>query len=115
MIMARTAKTNLKIKNSGVLLGSSFDTLDFTTGILGVDEGSGSVGVSATGGSTGFQQPLTGGLTGTNTWTTAPNVLVIDGKVVQKVQSDGTVMWTGTTTTVLTGAPLPIFDIFSSS
>ena len=70
------------------------------------------VGGSSSGGST-FQQPLTGGLTGTNTWTTAPNVLVIDGVPRQKVQTDGTVMWTGSTTTVLTGAPLPTYDIFS--
>lgn len=69
---------------------------------------------SGSGGS-GYQAPLSGGLTGTNTWTTAPNVLVIDGVPRQKTQTDGTVNWTGTTTTVLTGAPLPTFDIFSSA
>lgn len=65
-------------------------------------------------GSSGFQQPLSGALEqDTFTWTTAPNVLVIDGVPRQKVQSDGTVNWTGTVTTVLTGAPWPTFDIFS--
>ncbi len=68
---------------------------------------------NSSGGGSGFQIPLTGGLTGTNTWTTAPNVLVIDGVPRQKTQTDGTIMWTGTTTTVLTAnCPLPTFDIF---
>lgn len=57
------------------------------------------------GSSSGFQLPLTGALTGTNTWTTAPNAIAVDGLVLQKVQQDGTVNWTGTTTTVLTVAP----------
>ncbi len=73
-----------------------------------------SSGGGSSGGS-GYQAPLSGGLTGTNTWTTAPNVLVIDGVPRQKVQTDGTIMWTGSTTTVLTNAPLPTFDIFSSA
>lgn len=67
-------------------------------------------------GGSGYQAPLTGGLTGTNTWTTAPNVLVIDGVPRQKVQTDGTIMWIGTTTTILTvNCPKPTFDIFSPS
>lgn len=69
---------------------------------------------SGSGGS-GYQAPLSGGLTGTNTWTTAPNVLVIDNVPYQKTQTDGTVMWTGTTTTVLTGAQLPTRDIYAAS
>lgn len=71
--------------------------------------------VSATGTATGYQAPLSGGLTGTNTWTTAPNVIVVDGVPRQKTQTDGTVNWSGTTTTVLTGAPLPTFDIFATA
>lgn len=58
-----------------------------------------------------FQAPLTGGLTGTNTWASAPKILFIDGVPRQRIQTDGTEMWTGTTTTVLTNAPLPTFDI----
>ncbi len=65
------------------------------------------------GGSTGFQQP-TGTVNGTNTvfvFTTAPKVISVDqGRVMQKVSSDGTVNWTGTTTVTLTIAPT--FDIF---
>lgn len=51
--MARTARTNVKIKNSGVLLGSSFDTLDFISNISATDAGSGVAAVSATGGAVG--------------------------------------------------------------
>lgn len=62
----------------------------------------------------GYQQPLTGAVNGSNTtytWTTAPNAISVDqGRVMQKVSSDGTVNWTGTTTTVL--AIAPTFDIF---
>lgn len=68
---------------------------------------------SGGGGGSGYQAPLTGGLTGTNTWTTAPNALVIDGVTKQQTQTDGQVNWTGTTTTTLTGAQLPTFDIFA--
>jgi len=64
----------------------------------------------SSGGST-YQAPLTGELTGTNTWTTAPSVIVVDGVPKQKTQTDGTVNWTGTTTTVL--AVLPNFDIYA--
>lgn len=51
--MARTAKTTIKVKNSGVLLGSSFDTFDFLSNVSAVDSGGGVAGVSATGGAVG--------------------------------------------------------------
>ena len=57
----------------------------------------------------GFQLPLTGSVDASNqtfTWTTAPNVLVVDGAPIQKTQQDGTVNWSGTTTTLLTTAPV---------
>lgn len=71
--------------------------------------------ISSTGGSggSGYQAPLTGGLTGTNTWTNAPNVIVVDGVPKQQTQTDGTINWTGTTTTVLTVNPT--FDVFASA
>lgn len=106
-----------KVKVNGVVY-TGVDTLTFTSGVTATPVGDGTeLQLAVTGGSggSGYQAPLTGGLTGTNTWSTAPNVLVIDGVPRQKVQTDGTVMWTGTTTTVLTGAPLPTFDIFSSA
>lgn len=65
------------------------------------------------GGGGPFQQP-TGIVNGTNkvfVFTTAPNIIAVDnGRVMQKVSSDGTVNWTGTTTVTLTIAPT--FDIF---
>lgn len=63
----------------------------------------------------GFQVPTSGTINGINAtyvWATAPNVIVVDGgRAMQKISSDGTVNWTGTTTTVLTIAPT--FDVFS--
>ena len=70
--------------------------------------------INATGsGGSGYQVPLSGGLTGTNTWATAPNVIVVDGVPMQKTRTDGTPNWTGTTTTVLTA--LPAYDVFASA
>lgn len=69
---------------------------------------------SSGGGGSGFQTPLSGGLTGTNTWAIAPNVIAVDqGRIMQKVSTDGTINWTGTTTTVL--AVAPTFDIYAIS
>lgn len=68
------------------------------------------------GGSNGYQQP-TGTVNGSNqvfTWSTAPNVIVVDqGRSMQKVSSDGTVNWTGTTTTTL--AIAPNYDVFATN
>lgn len=65
------------------------------------------------GGGTGYQAPLSGGITGTNTWTTAPSIIVVDqGKAMQKTNTDGTVNWTGTTTTVL--SVTPVFDVYAA-
>lgn len=115
--MARTGKTSLKIKNNGVLIGSSFDTLDLLTGISAIDEGNGSAGVTSTGSAQGYQQPVSGVVNGTNqifTWATAPSVIVVDqGRPMQKVSSDGTVNWTGTTTTTVAVAPNS--DIFATA
>lgn len=64
----------------------------------------------------GFQQPTSGVVDGSNqtfTWSTEPNVIVVDGVNMQKVSSDGTGNWTGTTTTLLTVPPTR--DIFSIS
>lgn len=66
---------------------------------------------TSTGSSSGYQAPLSGGLTGTNTWTTAPKVIVVDNVPKQKVNTDGSVNWTGTTTTVL--ALAPNYDLYA--
>lgn len=65
------------------------------------------------GGGSGFQSP-TGTVNGSNTsftWSTAPKAIVVDGVCLQQTQQDGTVNWTGTTTTVL--AIAPNFSIFA--
>ncbi len=63
----------------------------------------------------GFQQPLSGAVNGTNAvfvWATAPNALIVDeSRSIQKVSSDTTPNWTGTTTTTLTIPPN--FDIYA--
>lgn len=65
----------------------------------------------------GFQQPLSGVVNGTNkvfTWATAPNAIVVDQtKTMQAINSapDSNVNWTGTTTTTLQVAPT--FDIYA--
>ena len=105
----------LVVQQSGVVKDKVTRVLNFT-GATVTRSAQGVTTVAITGGSgSGYQAPLSGGLTGTNTWTTAPSVLVIDGVPKQQVQTDGTRNWTGTTTTVLTNAPLPTFDIFSTS
>ncbi len=104
-------------ENTIRVLGGITDDSNQFIRMLRVDPATNRLLVSSVGGSggSGFQQPITGGLTGTNTWLTAPNVLVIDGVPRQQTQTDGTVNWIGTTTTILTGAPLPTFDIFASA
>lgn len=55
-----------------------------------------------------IQLPVTGAVNGSNqtfTWTSAPVVIVRDGVSLRQVSADGSVNWTGTTTTVLTIAP----------
>mgnify|MGYP006921296701 CR=1 FL=1 len=61
----------------------------------------------------GYQTVTSGSINGTNTvftWAVAPNAIVVDGVSMRKVAADGTVNWTGTTTTTLTVAPN--FDIY---
>lgn len=102
LVIQDTGSTKVKVARvinfTGASVSQSFDGI--TT-------------VAISGGGSGFQSPLSGGLTGTNTWTTAPKVIVVDGVPLQKTRTDGTVNWTGTTTTVLTIAPQ--YDVFASA
>lgn len=71
--------------------------------------------LTTSGGSgSGFQAP-TGTVDGSNkifVFATAPNAICVDGgRAMQKVSSDGTVNWTGTTTVTLSVAP--DFDVFA--
>lgn len=66
--------------------------------------------------SSGYQIPTSGSLNqGTFVWAVSPNVIVVDGVPRQRVQTDGTVNWTGTTTTVFASAPVPTFDIYATA
>ncbi len=69
--------------------------------------------VDTGGASSGGYQLPTGTVNGSNqtfTFTTAPSAIVVDGLTINKVQSDGTVNWTGTTVVIL--AVAPNFNIF---
>jgi hypothetical protein len=64
---------------------------------------------------TGYQS-ATGTVNGSNknfSFTSAPNVVVVDGVPLQKTQKDGTVNWTGGSTITLTVAPN--YDIYASA
>lgn len=78
----------------------------------------GTTQINASGsGSSGYQVPTVGVVDGVNrvfTWATEPNVIVLDnGNAMNKVSSDGTINWTGTTTTTLTQAPN--FNIYATA
>lgn len=80
---------------------------------VAVDPTTGRILADLAGGAVGYQQSLTGVVNGSNqtfTWAAAPNVISVDQQTLQATSSDGTVNWTGTTTTVLSVAPR--FDIF---
>lgn len=87
--MARTAKTNIQIKNAGVLLGS-FDTFDLISNITASDAGNGVVDLSASGSS------------GPTSWTTpveTPNgtvtVFTVGSSAPTDVVADGILMYNG--------------------
>lgn len=74
--------------------------------------------ISSSGGAgSGYQAPTSGTVDGSNAtfvFATAPSVIVVDqGRAMQKTSSDGTVNWTGTTTVVLTIAP--VSDIYATA
>lgn len=80
------------------------------SGVTVTNGGGGIADVTIT--ATGYQV-ATGTVNGSNksfTFTVAPKVLGVDGTVVRKVASDGTVNWTGTTNITLSVAPN--FDLF---
>lgn len=107
--------TLVKLQANGVPLGD-FSTLNFTNGTVTNTGGTANYTGTGGGGSSGYQQPLTPTLNqAVFNWSTAPSVIVIDGKPTQKVQTDGTIMWTGTTTTTLVGASWPVYDIFATN
>lgn len=106
----------LAVAQSGTTKTKLARRLNFT-GATVTHSADGITTVAITGGSSGFQAPSSGAINGINAtfvWATAPNVIVVDqGRAMQKTSSDGTVNWTGTTTTVLTVAPTS--DVYAVS
>lgn len=98
-----------KYLNFNTLVGASGYGFRDNGGIIEFKNSGGSwspMGGSAT-------SPTSGTVNGTNqtfVFTSAPSIIFRDGVAIQKVSSDGTVNWTGTTTITLLIAP--IFDIF---
>jgi translation elongation factor EF-1beta len=108
--------TNIRLKNSGSPVGQ-IETFNFIGAtITPVGDGR-EVNVSFPGGGGSFAvlTPVSGSVDGSNTvftFASAPSVVILDnGNPMNKVSSDGTVNWTGTTTITLSQAPN--FNIFA--
>lgn len=91
------------------------DTIVAGTNITITVNSNGTKTISSTGGSGSGYQTATGTVNGVNTvftFATAPSVIVVDGQIFRKTQSDGVVHWTGTTTITLQ-IIVPFYDIFA--
>lgn len=102
--MARTAKTNLKVRNAGLEIAGSFDTIDLLTGLSGADQGLGVVGFTGSAGSSAPTIPVESpdGSRTTFTFATKPKWVSVDG--VNKFETTNW-SYSGTTLTVTDGAP----------
>lgn len=100
-----------KIYGKDTLIRGGGDTVEAGTNIT-ITKVNGKSRISSSGGG-GILTP-TGAVDGSNTvfvFASTPSIITVDnGRAMQKVSSDGTVNWTGTTTVTLTVAPT--FDIF---
>lgn len=84
------------------------DSVEAGTGITITRTAGGKRRISATSTGISILTPTSGVADESNQtfeFTTAPTILYVDNKALQKVSSDGEVNWTGTTTVVLTIAP----------
>ena len=101
-------RVGLQVYNSSTKVNTKVNEINFGTGLtayIGTDK---RVTVITTDSTSGYQTPSSGSVNGSNTtfvWTLEPKTIVVDGLALNKVSTDGTVNWTGTTTTVLTVAP----------
>lgn len=104
----------IAIKDEGITLVASVRSIDFTgAGVTGSALGDAVTETIAGGGGGSTILAATGTVNGVNTsftFSSAPNVIVVDGRPLQKTQSDGGVNWTGTTSVTLSVAPN--FDIY---
>lgn len=102
--------TQLLIKSNGTGI-SNVAQINFGSNITVTPTGDGtSVDVNASGGGGSFSVMVpTGTVDGSNrsfVFTSAPQLIALDnGNLMNKVSSDGTVNWTGTTSVTLTQAP----------
>lgn len=108
----------LQVNDGSTVVDKNTRFINFGSNLTATRSADGIVTVNASGGGgSGFQQPTSGAVDGSNkifVWATAPNSIIVDqGRGMQKVSSDTTVNWTGTTTTTLKNAPQ--FDIFSTA
>lgn len=103
-----------QITSKGYLHGGG-DTVAAGSNITITVDANGKKTISSS--SVGFQTPTSGVVDGNNAtyiWATDPNIIVVDeGRAMRKTSSDGTINWTGTTTTVLTIAPTS--DIYATN
>lgn len=104
---------SIQVNDGNTIVDKNVRFINFGTNLTASRSPDGVVTVNASGGSSsGFQTP-TGTVDGSNktfVFLTAPSAISVDtGRIIQKVSSDGTVNWTGTTTVILTIAPT--FDI----
>lgn len=91
--------------------GGGLSTVSHDSSLTG--DGTLSNPLSVTAVAAGYQQPTSGAVgQGVFTWAVAPNIIVVDGRTLQRVQTDGTENWTivGTTTTLV---QWPQYDIFA--
>lgn len=106
-----------QLLTNGTKRGLTVNTMNLIGGAgitLTYNYSSGRNDITITGGGGASLISATGTVDGSNTifvFASAPNLIVVDGVPKQKVQSDGTVNWTGTTTVTLTVAPN--YDIYA--
>lgn len=84
------------------------DVVEAGTGISITRTSGGKRSISTTSTGISILTPTSGVINGINqtfVFTTAPTILYVDNKALQKVSSNGEVNWTGTTTVILTVAP----------
>ncbi len=107
----------LQVSAGGVFANKTYAEINFVGATAVTNNTTKKTDITTSGGSSsGFQLPLSGAVDGSNqayTWTTAPNVIVVDGAPLQKVDQNGDVNWTlvGVTTTLTFAPTRSIFAI----
>lgn len=121
--MARTGETTLKIRNNGVPLAGSFNTIDLAGTISATDEGGGVVEFTGSGGGTGTNfdiqpvTPVTSGANITLDLTTLPHTFTSIKAITKNGQlltaGDATFGWsvTGNSATVLNASTSDQFEV----